>query len=470
MESFDRPLRRLHNDASWFARARELRLLHVTCSSTLRASALRVLLAAEFHADNRSPFVALEDACLVTDTGWEARAKRVVRHWEERFAASILDGLELGELNREPLSAPPGSLAAFGAWLHRVLGALRPPLDGLVVVLAPTRVDDATSFERDLTELMRRPELRPIRWIVLHFDDAPLTDLVAALGNSALSSTCIEDPDELTRDLATLASGMDPMATGHARAGAAWPRGVHPPTRPGEVAPTRAQEEERDIELAAAGVNAALAGPDGTRMQKHMLGAVAAMRAGAGESAVREQHMAVRIAYEAGATREALLQHLVLAGYYHALGHPSDAEREYAAVAERARMWSCQVEEAQAELAQALIALQAKRQPEAAEHYARAADAAQRAKAPTLAIECWRLAGQLAAEAGLESRASECWARALELVADATPELARASSAPHAARQLAALLRRQGLLAQADSLEHQANVLETTGAPPAGLN
>lgn len=464
MDSLAQPLRKLYEDAGWFARARELKLLHVQCSSTLRDAALRVLAATEFHADNRSPFVVLAETHTVADDGWEARSKRIVKHWDERFAASILEGLELGEL--EP-SAPTANtpLAVFGVWLVRMLAALRPPLEGLVVVLAPTRVEDASAFERDLTELVTRRELRAVRWMVLELGDAPLAGLIATLGPAALSCRCAEDADALDRDLAALAAGMDPVASGPARSGAAWPRGILPPSRPGERTPTRAQEEQRDLELAAAGVNAVLAGPDGTRMKQHMLLASVAARRQASTDAFTHQLTAVRIAYEAGATREALLQHLVLAGYYHSFGHAADAEREYATVAQRAAEWGCALETAQAHLALALFAAHGKRYAEAAEHYAAAAEASQRAEAPAIAIECWRLAGQLALELGLETRAIECWKRAIELVQEGTVELAKASSAPEAARQLARLLRSRGLHAQADALDHQAHRLQASGSP-----
>ncbi|MBZ0116562.1 MAG: hypothetical protein K8H88_06200 [Sandaracinaceae bacterium] len=464
MDSLAQPLRKLYEDAGWFARARELKLLHVQCSSTLRDAALRVLAATEFHADNRSPFVVLAETHTVADDGWETRSKRIVKHWDERFAASMLDGLELGELEqRAPTSSAP--LVAFGVWLARVLDALRPPLKGLVVVLAPTRVEDAASFERDLTELVARRELRAVRWMVLELGNAPLGGLIASLGSAALSCRCAEDTDALDRDLATIAGGMDPVANGPARSGAAWPRGILPPSRPGERTPTRAQEEQRDLDLAAAGINVVLAGPDGTRMKQHMLLASVAARKQASADAFTHQLAATRIAYDAGATREALLQHLVLAGYYHSFGHVPEAEREYATVAQRAEEWGCALETAQAHLALALFAALGKRHAEAAEHYSVAAVAAQRADALTMAIECWRLAGQLAVELGLETRAIECWRRAIELVHEGTVELAKASSAPEAARQLARLLRSRGLHAQADALDLQANRLQASGSP-----
>jgi hypothetical protein len=462
MDSLARPLRQLYEDTSWFVRARELRLLHVTCSPSLRASALRVLLAGEFHAQNRSPFIAFEDTYTANDRGWRERSLRLGKHWEERFSAAILDGFELGELDHHA-PATGDDLAAFAVWLARVLDALRAPLHGAVVVLAPTRVEDPNGFERELGELVARRELRDIRWIVLQGGDAPLGGLIEHLAASALSARCAEDPAAFDRDLSDLGNAIDPIAVGPARGGAAWPRGVLPPSRPGDRLPSAAQEEQRDLELAAAGINAVLAGPDGARMQQHMiLGAVAARR-GSGAEACGQQSEAVRIAYEAGATREALLQHLALAGYYHAFGYVAEAEREYTAIAQRAAEWECAHEAAQAHLALGLLAANAGRSADGATHYAQAAEAAERGQAATLAIECWRLSGQLALQVGLEKRAIESWKRALSLVREATVELAKASSAADAAHQLASLLRERGQIAQADSLDYQANQLKASG-------
>ena len=57
MEAIAIPLRRLQEEASWFARAAEIKLLHVTADATLRGAAIKVLMAQEVHADNRAHMV-----------------------------------------------------------------------------------------------------------------------------------------------------------------------------------------------------------------------------------------------------------------------------------------------------------------------------------------------------------------------------------------------------------------------------
>ncbi|MBX3269698.1 MAG: hypothetical protein KF729_05530 [Sandaracinaceae bacterium] len=459
MESLAKPLRTLEDDLRWFVRATEVRLLHVTASADLRAAALKVVAGMEALPANRSPFTVLEDPFLRADHGWSWRARRMVEDWEGRVRVTAESGLELGSLSgQRPASADP--LAAFGGWLDLVLSALRPPLEGLVVVLAPTRVEDGAAFESALLELLRRPELTRARFVAVEVGEAALPRLHEELGSAALRSRCERDDAAFADDLNALMRSVDPSLPGPARAGAAWPRGVIVPPRPGEREPTPEQQEEVDIELAAAGVSPSLAGAAGVRMQQYVIAAALHLREGNGPTAVDCQRQACHLAYEAGAKREALIQHLVLAGYELAAEMEADAVREYASVSERASLWDCPLEAAQAELALAVIAARHGRQPDAAAHYVRSAEAAQRADATGLAIEGWRLAGQMAAHAGLDQRAAECFGRAIELAEDAAPDVASSSSAPRAARQLAERLRAKGLGAQADSLEHTANRLE----------
>ncbi len=174
MRSFAEPLGRLEHDAAWFARATELALLHVTCSSDLRGAALKVLPGViEFHPDNRSPVVVLEDAWTSADPGWKWRAQRLVEHWEGRVRVSADAGLELGSLSGQR-PASPDPLGAFGGWLHLVARAVRAPLSGLVVVLAPARIEDGAAFESEVLELARRPELRSVRWVIVDMQEAAL--------------------------------------------------------------------------------------------------------------------------------------------------------------------------------------------------------------------------------------------------------------------------------------------------------
>jgi hypothetical protein len=70
------------------------------------------------------------------------------------------------------------------------------------------------------------------------------------------------------------------------------------------------------------------------------------------------------------------------------------------------------------------------------------------------------MAGQLLAEDGKLDDAARCFHRALEVAESGEPADRALSSAPDAAKTLAALCRRHGLVAQAEALEAQAARLE----------
>lgn len=211
MESTAAPLRRLNDDATWFARATELRLLHVTCSTNLRAAALKTLVGSiEFHPDNRSPMLSLEDAWTRQDPGWKLRTQRMVEDWEGRVMVLAEHDVELGTLaGQVPASAEP--LAAFGGWVHLISQRVLPPLEGLVVMLAPTRIEEPESFERELRDLITRPELSGVRWVIVDVQEASLDALHEELGEAALRSECVRDDDAFADDLNALMSSIDPV-------------------------------------------------------------------------------------------------------------------------------------------------------------------------------------------------------------------------------------------------------------------
>jgi hypothetical protein len=64
VESIARPLRRLQEEAAWFARAQEVKLLHVRTDATLRGAVLDMVMAHEHHADNRGLYFRFDDAVI----------------------------------------------------------------------------------------------------------------------------------------------------------------------------------------------------------------------------------------------------------------------------------------------------------------------------------------------------------------------------------------------------------------------
>jgi tetratricopeptide (TPR) repeat protein len=161
-----------------------------------------------------------------------------------------------------------------------------------------------------------------------------------------------------------------------------------------------------------------------------------------------------------GLVREGLTAHLMLAGYTHALGDEKAASAEYEAVRKAAATSELWALVSQAHLGMSGICMRQKDWNAAATHYTSAGHAAERGAAAGLAIEAWRLAGQLGLQVGAESQAAQCFQNALRVAEGTTASLQKVSSAPDAARTLAALCERRGLVAQARSLYEQADRYE----------
>lgn len=476
MRSISRAISRLHEDGAWFARASELRLLLVRTSADLRKPALKHLQQLEFHADTRSPWVTLDAPRTGEDDGWQARANALTEDWGRRRQAFADAGVELPALatsgagpEAPAASAVEARLAPFASTAAAVLGASREPLRGLVLLLAPAAVDDPAAFEEELDVLLRVPSLAGCRWIlVLDEDLEPPRGLLAALGDRALECDARVDPAAFERDVEELVAGGD------VRAGMAGPRGVVPPRRVDDPAePSEAAKAERDEALRKAGIDPRYL-VEAPRLRTLVVGAALAMKQGRGPEAVRLQREACDLCDALAMHQVKVVCQIALASYLSGLGQEPEALRELEAAATHAKAHALPVQESQAHLALGLLHALAQRAPEATGAYVQAARAAEAGASPLLAIEAWRLAGQLAAQQELSTAATRAFKEAIRIASGADPALAQVSSAPEAARALAALCRQHQLAAQADSLEAQARAMEqgevatvTAGGAPA---
>lgn len=479
MRAFSEPLSRLLEDAAWFARAREVTLLVVRTSTDLRRDVLALLASLEFHADNRSPWVLFEDPYAEAGDGWYARSNRLAEHWQRRRAALAEEGIEAGVertvLHRTPTPAtedraapsrrssdraasplPSPGMAAFQQTVAEVLRALDEPLRGLVLVLAPTVVDDAAALVRELAPLFTAKRFDGCRLVlVLDADEpvpAPLREL---LGERMIECECAADEKDLERDVeALIASGEGTVA---ALAGTAGPRDVVPPRRVDD--PPELAKEERDRALGEAGIDPRFV-EEAPALRKLVLGAALAMKQGRGAEAIELQRRARDLCARLAMHEVEVVCQIALASYLSGLGMRDLAVRELEDASRNACSHALLREASQASLALGLVHALAKRFAEAARAYTDAARWAEEAGVPQLAIEAWRLAGQLALEAELEKQAVACFENALRIAGGAEPQLAKASATAEVARQLAAVYRNQGQRGRAESLFEQADRIE----------
>lgn len=454
MQSISDALGRMHEDASWFARAHEVKLLVLRTSSDVRGAVDKLLPQLEFHHDNLAAWLLFEDARGPDGDGWQARANRLVTHWDQRREAFAKEGVEIQAVPMPPAgNKGPRILRDTTA---KVLRTLVKPLEGLVFILSPTVVDDDAAFENELTELVGAPELARVRWIVvLDPDLSPPNRLISALGEHAIVSNCIVEDDAKTEDMKALLASSG--GAGGKAFGMAAPKGVTPPPRVDDPPPL--DEAERDKALVEAGIDPRYM-EEAPKLRDCVLGAAVAMKDGKGPEAIEQQRQARDIAASLGLLDVQVICQITLASYLSGLDQRSAAIKELEAATEVAREGDLPQSEGQAQLALGLLHNLDGRQVEAARAYGQAGRASERAESFILAIECWRLAGQLALDAGQPSEATQSFQRAIQLAGAAEPDIQKASSAPEAARKLAELCSKRGLQAQAQSLYDVADRFE----------
>ncbi len=438
----------MHDELAWFTRATEHRVCVVLAGSELRSSVLELLPRYEFHADNRSAWVVVEDAYTHADDGWLARASRVVEHWGRRVEASAADGLVLAPVGLPRASGPgPGPLVEV---VQAILVGLSGPLMGLVLVLAPTQIEALDGFERELLEFLAQTPAPGLRCVLVLDETQSWPELLGVDALAPLAVDCRVDPSQRGDDLRALLSSSEGPGFGMA-----GPK-LEPPARI-DAAPV--DPAARAELLAAEGLDPKLL--DAAPVLRDLaLGAAIALHDGDGERAVNLQGQACAVCDELGLGELGVISRITLASYLSGLGSGDRAVVELEHAATAAEAGGHAVAGIQAQLGLGLVHALAGRRAEAVAAHLRGAALADQAEQPMFACECRRLAGQLALEHGRDAEAARHFRDAIATVEGQPAKLAAATSASEAARSLAALLRRHGSHVQAESLDAQADALE----------
>lgn len=451
MQSISDPLNLLHEDGSWFARAHELRLWVVHCDENLRGSVISILPKLEFHHDNASAWSVLPDAHIQTDWGWQLRANRLADNWDRRVEAFAEEGIEQIPVTSVQMARP---LDGFRATASSIIRGMVEPLRGLVVVLAPTVVDQVNQLEATLSELLGDPALQLCRWVlVLDVDAPPPHILLDALGpERAMLTPCRVDMAQQRQDLDAMLAGGDPI-----RFGMAGPVGVSPPPRVKDPPPV--SKQVRDAELRKRGVDPAMF-DHAAKIREKLLQASIAMKDGRGPDAIEAQRGARDLCAKMDDPELWIITQVTLASYLSGLGHRPQAIRELQLAIDQARARGLGRLHTQALLAMGMLHTLDNKLSEAMVAYTEAGRVAEAADEPILAIESWRSAGQLAACHRQDEAAENAFRHALRLAAGIQPTEVKSSSAPEAARQLAAIYERHRMQAQAASLYAQADAMD----------
>lgn len=462
MDSLTKPLERVVEAIEHFVRTPSLKCLYVTTTQMLRQSVLQHITAAELFDFNKTPFFVLEAATEPGEDGWTTRSDELRDDWEmllEKAPPGAMEPLWSEQKAKTPL-------ARFGMELGRASGALNAPVTGLTIVLAPVWVSEADPWCVGLSTLLWERGLPRVRFVVVESGTAHGLSLLEKHGAHMEHVDARVDDQRLADEAKARLEAMKsaPSGAGGARLiGAAGPD-IAPPQRRGQpTALTREQAIEKAREL---GIPAAYLQPDVMqRLNLMLLSAALAAREKKLPEAVRYQREARDFCTAEGMHRESVINELILGSYVLQGGSTDRALDIYRDARRRADEHSLNEQSVQAQLAVGACLFVLKRLDEAALAYADAGNIGLEKKSIPLAIEAFRMSGQIAATRGHLEQAGTAFRRALA-AAEGHPAEAGSSSAPEAARELAALCRKHGMTAQADSLELQAAAMEAAAIQP----
>ncbi len=454
MEGIHKKLERLADDVVWFASATELRAHFVYAESDLSEAVLRTILRGSRVTERPTPYLTFVDPFAGDDAGWPERIRTL-----EDARTALAEELGARGKTLAPAAEASHDLGGFAVRLLDLAVATAEGCAPPVVVLAPSHIEDPKRWAREAELLALRPELGSIRWVFVVHDDAPLATLARRLGDSTLTTDCRATPEEGLAGLASLlrnAEGASPDAPPLALLGMAWPSVLPPPRRTasGDALPAFVRTEAERARLAA---------------RTELMRAGLALVQRPGPDAVRHLRVASETLRDAGLAHEGLVARLMMATAVATAGERKIACRELDGVVEEATRLERPDVAAQAASAKASLLAAARETNAAVEAYAVAIHSARAAgpEAIPLLIEVLRAAGQLCIDTRQEERGVACFREALA-AADAAPPSASAGAA-EVARALAAVCRKRGLGAQAESLEQQAAGIERASLVPADV-
>lgn len=436
MQAYSQPLTKLHVEASRFVRDRSLRLLHVITSAELHDAAVEILAAQEYRANNRSPFVILQEPHKRSDPGWDRRTLTARRQHEQRRTQMAEHGEALGEL--PPAPAVKG-LVGLGEQLGQLMLVRPAGTEGLVVLLAPSYVETPERWQQALGVLLSTKALTRARFVIVDRERSSLGGLVAQHERHGRSVTCRVEGES---PKAVLAAALDEHILSFDGSVGARPRGVTPPRRIHDP-PAKAPDPEAVRQLA---------------VSRSVLLASVAVEEGRMPDAIAHQRRACDDSMQAGRIEQAVMMELVLGGYFLTAGAVPQAEETYARASTVAEAAALPDKAAMARLALGSSRLVRHDRTGALVDFAQASTLAEQGGNPALALHACRLTGDVARELRMDAQAIAFWAKAIE-IAERDPATAPLTSAGLVALQLAVLCRERGQYAAADAFLNKADAL-----------
>jgi len=399
-------------------------VLRAVCTSTDRGDLVKTLRLVEWSAENRCPLVLYEAPFTVEDGWFNGLADKAREDYEAVRKGAAEEGVTLDPLGEEVARGEPNAIGRAARTVEAVASRLRGRLDGVIVALAPTKIQDATRW-RAVMEAWVSARLAPeVRRVIHDVPGGPLEGLV--------------EPEATVRFAVDQDALMEHLGAMGSNASAGPPVGGPPPTT---EAQRKAFEETTGRRLPT---------PEGGRRLRALL-MEGAQKLGRGDhlGAAQAYRGARDLCRAEGLVAEEAMVLVAIASLALATGSPDRAREAYeraASLAEGITLWQVV---AQAWMGVGGVFLVAQQYLPAAAAYERAAEAAEKAKVDLLRIESLRMAGTCHLSVGDEREATRCWRAAVETGQASDPATREAGTFGQTAEALAALLDRRGLTQQA---------------------
>jgi hypothetical protein len=464
LASLLKPLEQAGDFVQRFIRRPELRLMCVETDAKLRRGLMQVMFAAEHLADNKSPVLPVQFMARADDDETWGKATHSLRDSHERRTRGKKATLNaIGE-------APDGGQgsANFASQALETAGAVKPPGKGLLLLMMPTTGVVVAPWLRRFSEIVFKPQLAPVRFILLCERSQVVADWIEGLDEAkVLHHRGGVDEGEAIKEAEAEIEPEERLGPGFR---GAWPRGVVPPPlpAPGGASATPAgggpPTDGDGTETPAEGAEAAGVGPREIksertikhRMRMHVKRAALAKRKGDGPTTIREQAAARDLCLDEGRIRDAVTMELMLGAYMIDLEQRPLAIETYDAAAKRAteaEEWDLA---AQAHSG-AATCRDAEGQTVPCLRSHRSAIAAAKAGGhAALALLGYWDAGQVALRVGLEMDCISLWADAIAYARDLPDNDVRGTKARFIAEEEAKLLQKHRRYSEARELEQLA--------------
>jgi hypothetical protein len=434
MDHLTQPLEDLQARAGQFVADREARVLHVAADEELADTALGLLQALEWHAENRRAFFELTAPFSSRAPGWPERTEAL----REAYAAQVAayDNRAIGLPALAPLEPRLPPVQAFAMTVGALARAFTAPgleTEGILVLLNPGHCPEGPALAQQLGELAAMSALAPVRWIWLDRlwpGDQPSAEIASRLGTGAWQVPCRIDRAAQKKETDGLVASMLAAAATGGLPGVARPRMAPPPHPSDPPAPATPVPQ-----LVPPGFLTGL------------LEGVQALRAGKPEDALPCLRRARDACNAAGDVAGGVDMDIMLATVASEVAARKGTPREpvltsLESAARRAEEAALFPQAARTSLVLGCLARLVKDGERAGRAFMRAAAFAARARIPLLQFQALRLAGEVALEANLRGKGQTLWREALDLAA-AVPE-AEAGGLAESVEELTAAFKQQG--------------------------